>query len=279
MSSPPTHIPKQALALLTNPGKVAIYESTGGLVTAQFAAHNLSLIPPIPANAIIHDNASGSGTVSRAILSTKPPPQNITIHATDIDQAFLDALQSDTTHNSWPIRVSNQNSNTLSFENDFFTHSITNIGILFFSPAGASEIHRTLQPAGTAIVNCWSDITWLAPIAATSFRTRGARPPLPPVNWQDGTHLRKVMLDAGFKEEKLRIEKSEAWAKTGDLRGWAERTWAFLGGLGGWKEGDEKRWDEAVDMLVEGLLEQEGTKRVGDEVWMRASQWVAVATK
>jgi hypothetical protein len=34
-----------------------------------------------------------------------------------------------------------------------------------------------------------------------------------------------------------------------------------------------------VGGLVEGLLKQPGTKKVGDEVWMRASQWVVVATK
>ena len=77
----------------------------------------------------------------------------------------------------------------------------------------------------------------------------------------------------------MRVEKSEAWAKTSDLRDWAEKSWAYLGGIGGWAEMDGERWDEAVDLLVKYLWEQEGTKRVGEEVWMRASQWVVIATK
>jgi hypothetical protein len=52
-----------------------------------------------------------------------------------------------------------------------------------------------------------------------------------------------------------------------------------LGNIGGWKETDGERWDEAVDLLVKHILEQEGTKKVGEEVWMRASQWVVIAQK
>lgn len=274
-------MPKQAKALLEGTGKVSVYEATGGAVTAEFAAHNLTLIPPIPVGSIIHDNACGPGTVSRAILSSHPP-QDITIHATDIDQVFLDSLHSSTTSNTWPITIAAAKSEALPFPDAYFTHSLTNIGILFFSAAGldgAREIHRTLKPGGVAVVNCWADITWLPAMGLTSAKTRGVTPPFPPVNWQDGTQLRKVMLEAGFKAEKMRVERSEAWAKTADLRAWAEMTWAFLGGLGGWHEGDEGRWEEAVDGLVEGLLKQPGTKKVGDEVWMRASQWVVVATK
>lgn len=87
------------------------------------------------------------------------------------------------------------------------------------------------------------------------------------------------MVEAGFREEELRVEQSEAWAKTGDLRDWAEKAWAFLGGQGGWHEGDEGRWEEAVELLAKLLLEHSGTKRVGEEVWMKASQWVVVAKK
>lgn len=103
---------------------------------------------------------------------------------------------------------------------------------------------------------------------------------LPPVSWADGQQIQKIMREAGFAPEKMRVEASEAWAKTRDLRGWAEKTWAFLGGLpAGWQQGDEEKWDQSVDLFVEALLAQEGTKKVGEEVWMRASQWVVVATK
>ena len=63
------------------------------------------------------------------------------------------------------------------------------------------------------------------------------------------------------------------------MRSWAEKSWAYLGGIAGWFGGDTDKWDEAVDLLAKLLLEQPGTKIEGDEVWMKASQWVVVAKK
>jgi ubiquinone/menaquinone biosynthesis C-methylase UbiE len=283
MATNTDHMPKQAKALLAGPGKVSVYNVTGAPVTSQFAAHNLTLIPSIPSGSIIHDNACGSGTVSRLILDSSPP-SSLQIHATDIDQVFLDNLSADTASHSWPISVSNQKCESLSFPDNFFTHSICNIGIFFTTQGGldgATEIYRTLQPGGTAIVNCWQHITWLPPFMRTVAATRpGLSMPPPTVSWADGTQLQKVMREAGFSAEKMRVETSEAWVKTSDIRGWAEKAWAFLGAQGGgWKEGDEGKWEVALDTMVESMLAQEGTKRVGEEVWMKASQWVVVATK
>jgi SAM-dependent methyltransferase len=275
--------PKQATILLKDQGKVSVYEATGGAVTAKFAAHNLSLLPPIPSGSIIHDNACGAGTVSRLILSSKSPPSDIKIYATDIDQVFLDVLESDVQRNSWPIEVSNQRSETLLFPSNHFTHSITNIGIFFTSSAGldgAKEIYRTLQPGGTAVVNCWETITWLLPFKLVHEALRPGKPyPAPPVLWSDGKQIQKVMLEAGFSREEMRVEKSEAWATTGEIRSWAEKSWAFLGGLGGWAETDEERWDEAVDLLVAHILAQPGTETIDGQVRMKASQWIVIARK
>lgn len=251
-------------------------------MTAQFASHNIGLLPSIAPGSVIHDNACGSGTVSRLILSSNPS-SDIKIHATDVDQPFLDKLQEDATKNDWPIEVANQKSESLSFPDNFFDLSVTNIGIIFFGAAGldgAKEIHRTLKPGGVAVVNCWERITWLMPIlnVHTVFRT-GKPFPAPVINWADGQHLQKIMVEAGFSKDKMRIEKSDAWAKTRDLRGWAEKSWAYLAGIGGWIESDEEKWDEEVDLLAKVLKEQGGTKEVDGEVWMKAGQWVVVATK
>jgi len=278
-------VPKQAKALTDGRNKVTTYESTGGAVTSQFAAHLLTLIPAIPANSIIHDNAAGNGTVSRKILANNPAP-SIKIHVTDLDQVFLDVLQDDISANSWPIDTGNDKLEALSFADDYFTHSFTNISIFFAANAGldgAKEVYRTLQPGGVALANCWETVSWLPPMKATHDVVRPGKPfPLPSTNWSDGTHLKKIFIEAGFKEENVRLEKSEAWAKTSDLRKWAELTWAFLGGVGGWQESDEERWEEAVETLQKSLLasgEERGIKVVGEETWLRASQWVIVASK
>jgi len=111
---------------------------------------------------------------------------------------------------------------------------------------------------------------------------RGDAPfPAPPINWTDGQQLKKVMLEAGFSEEKLRLEKSEAWAdmSEADFRSWVEKTWAYLAGIGGWHAVDEEKWDEEVDKLCEVLKAQPGTKVEGGQIKMSASQWVAIAEK
>jgi SAM-dependent methyltransferase len=278
------NVPTQAQALLAGPTKVSTYESTGGKVTADFAAHHLSLLPPITAGSVIHDNACGSGTVSRALLSSPGAPP-VQIHATDIDEPFLAALRTDASQHNWPISVTSQKSEATDFPDAYFDYSITNTAIFFMSGAGldgAREIYRTLKPGGTAVVNCWKLVTWLMPIKAVHEAIRPGKPfPTPVVAWHDGQQIQKVMLEAGFKKEDIKLESSETWAKVpkDELRAWAEKTWAYLGGIAGWSDGDTDKWDEAVDLLTKLLMEQPGTKVEGDEVWMKASQWVVVAKK
>lgn len=277
--------PPQAQALLSGARKVSTYETTGGLVTAQFAAHNLTLVPPIQDGAIIHDNACGSGTVSRLLLSSPNPPEDLKVHATDIDPPFLSALQNDTEQHHWPISVTNQKSETLDFADNTFTHSLTNIAIFFTSDSGldgAKEVYRTLRPGGIAVVNCWALVTWLLPVRAVHEHMRPGKPfPTPVVAWHDGKHIQKIMRDAGFRGEDMRIERSDAWAvvKRSGLREWAEKSWAYLGGIAGWFEGDDETWDQAVDKLVELLLVQPETTVASEEIRMKASQWVVIAKK
>ncbi|KAF2733586.1 S-adenosyl-L-methionine-dependent methyltransferase [Polyplosphaeria fusca] len=279
------YLPSRAKSLLQGQHKVSTYESTGGAVTAQFASHNLTLIPAIPANSTVHDNTSGAGTVARLILASDTHSSEVQIHATDIDQVFLDVLSADVAAHSWPVSVSNQRSEALSFSDETFDYSITNIGIFFTSSAGldgAKEIYRTLKPGGTAVVNCWDSVTWFFPIKLVHDAMRPGKPyPAPVINWSDGQQIQKVVAEAGFAKEGLRVEQSEAFARVpeAEFRGWVEKTWAYLAGIGLWQESDEERWDEAVDLLVKLLKEQPGTKVVDGVVQMRASQWVVVATK
>ncbi|KAH7113829.1 S-adenosyl-L-methionine-dependent methyltransferase [Dendryphion nanum] len=279
--------PPRANHLLSPSTKVSTYETTGGTVTTQFASHNLSLLPPIPSASTVHDNAAGSGTITRALLSTHPSPTTLKIHATDTDQIFLDDLESAKQKNNWSnVEIANAKSEALPFENDTFTHSITNMGI-FFTPdsglSGAKEIYRTLKPGGIAVANCWETIGWFFPLKLTHDILRpGAPYPAPVTNWSDGMQLQKIFREAGFAEEKWRVERSEAWVRVQEgeeFRGWAEKTWAYLGGIGGWREQDAERWDEAVEILMGKLKEAPGTKNEDGYVKMKASQWVIIAEK
>ncbi|KAF9736702.1 hypothetical protein PMIN06_002735 [Paraphaeosphaeria minitans] len=275
-------LPKQAEALMSGRAKVTTYESTGGKTTTKFAQHNLSLIPAIPAGSVIHDNCTGSGTVSRLILQQQP---DVKIYATDIDQPFLDVLSEDVARNSWPVETSNQRSEKTSFGDAFFDYDITNIGVIFWSGAGADgvkEVYRTLKPGGTALINCWQSITWMLPIMLVHKQFRGDVPfPAPPVNWTDGQQLKSVILDAGFQAEKLKLESQEVQSVVpeGEFRDWVEKTWAYLAGIGGWHEVDAEKWDEEIDQLAEVLKQQPGTTVEGGNISMKASQWIAVVQK
>lgn len=279
-------LPKQAAALLTGNAKVTTYESTGGKTTAKFAAHNLTLIPPIKPGSTIHDNACGAGTISRLILQNGGTA-DVKIHATDIDQPFLDVLSADAAQHNWPVEVSNQKSEATSFPDAFFDYDIMNIGIIFMSSAGLDatrEMHRTLKPGGLAVVNSWKTITWMLPIMLVhrAFRGEAAPFPAPPINWTDGKQLRKILVEAGFEEGKIRLESHEVSSVLEDgeeFRAWVEKTWAYLAGIGGWHAVDGEKWDEEVDMLAELLKKQPSTTVEGGKVTMAASQWVAVAEK
>lgn len=275
-------LPKQAEALMSGRAKVTTYESTGGRTTKKFAQHNLSLIPAIPAGSIIHDNCAGSGTVSRLILEQQ---RDVKIYATDIDQPFLDSLSEEAAQNSWPIQVSNQRSESTRFDDDFFDYDIANIGVIFWTGAGldgVKEVYRTLKPGGTALINCWQSITWMLPIMLVHKQFRGDVPfPAPPINWTDGQQLRKIILEAGFREEKLSLERHEVVAviPESEFRDWTEKTWAYLAGIGGWHQVDEEKWDDEVERLADLLKQQPGTTVEGGNVSMKASQWIAVVQK
>lgn len=281
-------MPKQAAALLTGKAKVTTYESSGGKTTSKFAAHNLSLIPPIKPGSTIHDNASGAGTVTRLILESPTPPSDVTIYATDIDQPFLDVLSADAKTHNWPVHVSTQRSEKTDFADAFFDYDIMNIGIIFMSGGGldaSREVYRTLKPGGTAVVNCWKAIGWMLPIMLVHKAFRGEEVPFPapPISWADGQQLRKIMLEAGFAEDKLRLESQDVSVEldeaSGEYRTWVERAWAYLAAIGGWHAVDEEKWDEEVDMLAEILKKQPTSKVEAGKVYLSASQWVAIAEK
>ncbi|KAM7211708.1 S-adenosyl-L-methionine-dependent methyltransferase [Rhypophila decipiens] len=275
---------------------IRLYYATGtinlfrGKTTSAFAAHNLALIPGgIKPGSTVHDNACGSGTVSRHILhNASPSDNNINIYATDIDQTFLDVLSADAAQHNWPMQISNQKSENTNFSDAFFDYDIMNIAIIFMSSAGLDatrEMYRTLKPGGFAVVNCWKAITWLLPIVLVhkAFRCGGGEAKAPPVSWTDGMQLKEVLMEAGFQEDKIRMESHQVRTVVEDgeeLRAWAEKTWAFLGGVfGDWCDGNEEKWDEEVDLLAWLLKTQPGSKVEGGKVIMTASQWVAVAEK
>jgi SAM-dependent methyltransferase len=281
-SAPAVSPPPQALRFITGTQKVQTYETTGGIVASQFAAYNLSLIPLLPKNAVVHDNACGTGIVSRLLLADGNP-QNITIHATDVDPIFIAAISSTAKEHEWPVQVTNQKLQDLSFSNDFFDLSVTNLAIFFAPEEGTKQIYRTLKPGGTAVVNCWGYVAGVVPAQVTHEKMRPGKPfPIPGIDWSDGTKLQEIMIGAGFNKENMRLEKSEGYVELDGedaLREYVEKTWSFMGGVAGWLANDHETWDDAIDTFIASLRLQPGMEVVGDKYRLKGTQWVVVAKK
>ncbi|KAH6635117.1 hypothetical protein B0J18DRAFT_417945 [Chaetomium sp. MPI-SDFR-AT-0129] len=90
-----------------------------------------------------------------------------------------------------------------SFPDDTFTHSITNLGLMFFADAdkGAKEIARTLHPDGVAVVTGWAKQAPFKLIQEIHDQIRPDGPPfkLPvPDIWFDPEHTKAVLTGAGL---------------------------------------------------------------------------------
>ncbi|KXX80969.1 Ubiquinone/menaquinone biosynthesis C-methyltransferase UbiE [Madurella mycetomatis] len=108
----------------------------------------------------------------------------------------------------------------LDFGDGTFTHSITNLGILFYVDglAGAKEIYRTLRAGGVAVVTSWIDLGYFDPIVkAAQLEIRPNEPPhqlpLSP-EWLAPSHLESILSQGGFSDVKVSPVKVHYGADT-----------------------------------------------------------------
>ncbi|KAK3302828.1 uncharacterized protein B0T15DRAFT_559201 [Chaetomium strumarium] len=105
----------------------------------------------------------------------------------------------------------------LNFDENTFTHSITNLGILFFSDglAGAKKIHRTLRPGCVAAVTSWSDLGYFEPIIKLEIRP-GESPHQLPISpdWLSPASLESILGQCGFRDVKVSAMKVHFAAAT-----------------------------------------------------------------
>ncbi|KAK3295546.1 S-adenosyl-L-methionine-dependent methyltransferase [Chaetomium fimeti] len=201
------------------------YEKYTGGCTRELALALLNLPELADAGApgsVVLDNACGTGIVTEELLLRQPPTTtttttttsptspSATIHAVDaapnmvtLAQHKLSTLPPQPNHT---ITTHTMPGEHLAFPDHTFTHSITNLGILFFAsgPAGAAEIYRTLRPGGIAVVSTWTDLGYIGPVVQAAQRI--VRPgeevyKLPVAGeWLEGGYLRRVMAGGGFGE-------------------------------------------------------------------------------
>ncbi|CAI6334290.1 unnamed protein product [Periconia digitata] len=253
-------VPKQALPL-----EAKYYAEILGDGTQDVANQIVSYISPLPEGTVLHDNACGQGIASKAIMAQSP--KSISIHATDIWAKMVEATKAVASQNSWPIECATMASEDLTFEDNFFTHTVMNFGIHMVksSAAAASEIYRTLKPGGTAIFTVWADTILIDAVNSGHERTRSAGTP-PPTgvtkHWMGVNQVSQVLEQAGFDHKNIRHETAATSIEVQDSRRWAQIVWSFMGALdSGWEKEDETRWEEAVDTVQKVLETWDGFKK------------------
>lgn len=256
-------------------------------IPLQVAQACIRALPPITTDSVVHDNGCGDGNVTRSILSprTQATVPSL-IYATDIATELLTLLQEEVIKKGWPVRTSLAPAEDLPFQDNIFTHSITNCVILRLSDQEAvkacKEVYRTLVKGGSAAVSAWAEVPHRKALTAAHVATR--RPEMGELvggaaRWVDGSLLRRCMEEGGFDEVNMLKVKS-VW-EVEDLDVWVEYMWSTLGRMeSGWLKGDEERWDEAVKVFGEEIRTQEGVELVGNgKAKMTGWCWIAVARK
>ncbi|KAN0099209.1 S-adenosyl-L-methionine-dependent methyltransferase [Hyaloscypha variabilis] len=258
-----------------------------GTIPGQIAQSCILALPPITPESIIHDNGCGDGNVTRSILSNLPATKHPSvIHATDIAPELLSKLQEQVARNAWPVVTTPAPAQDLPFQDNTFTHSITNCVILRLRDEEAvqacKEVYRTLKKGGTAAVSVWAEVPHRKALAAVHAATRpeGAGELIGGAGrWVDGRLLGRCMEGAGFEGVKM-VKARSVW-EVEDLDVWLVVMWSMLGRMeSGWIESDEDRWDEAVKVFGEVIKRQEGVELLGDgRARMTGWCWIAVAQK
>jgi ubiquinone/menaquinone biosynthesis C-methylase UbiE len=180
----------------------ANYEAITGGGTRELAQHAISLITglkPLTSESRVLDNACGTGIVTDVILQSGIQPE---IHAVDCAENMVNIARG--RFSSHPnVHAAVMAGEELSFPDDTFTHSITNLGLMFFTDAdkGAREIARTLHPDGVAVVTGWATRGPFKIIQEVQAEVRPDDTPskMPVADiWLDPEHTKAVLSGAGL---------------------------------------------------------------------------------
>lgn len=214
-------------------GKVAdSYERSTGSITRAIAREILQLeslqdLFAAPHEAVVLDNACGTGIVTEEIItqcrqrsgnsSTGSGSTVPTIHAVDAAEKMVAVASAKLSSLGVAGRCTAavMPGERLAFADGTFSHSITNMGLMFYTDAaaGAREIYRTLRPGGVAVVTTWARLGQVEDIVNPAQRR--VRPDAPlnklPIEprWFDSAQVEACLRnDGGFAQ--VRVELREA---------------------------------------------------------------------
>jgi SAM-dependent methyltransferase len=259
-----TFTPKQAL-----PRHPSLGEEIAGDVTIQIAHRLLPLLPPITPESVVHDNACGTGAITKAILSKSLSPPS-TVHATDITPTVVEALKKECNDNGWTVTCEVMPAQKLSFDDETFTHSICSFGITYINQDAdvVAEVHRTLLPSGAALFSIWCEPILVQAVLAAHNAIRPAATAIPPAVARGDfsvKELNALIKASTFPAEKVKWHTVEGSLVVNSLRRWLTVAWSLLGATSsGWLKEDEQNWDEAIDVMMKTVEEWHGYKSLGE---------------
>ncbi|KAK5011668.1 hypothetical protein LTR28_009403 [Elasticomyces elasticus] len=235
------------------------------------------LQPSVTPSSIIHDNACGPGTATTAIISHIGHEPSL-IEATDFSPGMVDTLLNEISTKNWKnVRASVMDSHELTFPDNTFTVSITNVSISTFQDPlrCLREVHRTLRLNGLAVVSTWKRfaVSDLIHTAQQAVRPDAQLVKVPRAEFMEDGYLQNLMAEAGFPSGSIQVWDISTVIQGQDSVGLRE---FMLGGFtasarAGWTDEEHARWEGAIDSAIA----EEQTKNSG----IKMEAWVVTAKK
>ncbi|KAI0411564.1 S-adenosyl-L-methionine-dependent methyltransferase [Xylaria grammica] len=273
-------VPKQAL-----PFDSRLFDIIGADETLTIANHEMTLLPPFPPGAIIHDAACGLGPVTRSILETSPP-SDIKIHATDAAPAMVGIYNQAASAGNWPVKAEVMDAQHLTFPDAAFSHTFVSFGLPIINDpvAAAREMYRTLAPGGTAVTAFWLQVSQGECAKETRKAVWGPDAHIaiePKPQHKDRAFLRSLLVQGGFAFADVRPYEKSAFLSIQDLDEFATAVWTAIGRPpGGWTAEDEEKWELAVATYKTLLEKKRGYHVDGDgNVTLEAIAQICIVKK
>ncbi|BCS26748.1 class I SAM-dependent methyltransferase [Aspergillus puulaauensis] len=281
MSSAPTPAPGTAAAAFDKSSDA--YERMTGGCTREVAQFLLTLEPKVETSSIILDNACGTGIMTSEILGLFPKAKP-KIFAADLAPSMVANFSNMARAKGWikdgydGLMISVMDAEDLTYPDNTFTHSYTNLGFPFFPQAekAAAHVYRTLKVGGTAFISTWSKLGYLRPVHEAQLRVHPDSKPweIPmPKEWLTKERLVEVLGKGGFESGKIRVQERTVGYRGKDVDDLIDIMKASFRDYvtNGWSESEKEQW---VEELRNSLREEETAMARVEMV-----AWVAVAQK